>query len=109
MTQEPNVNAENQDIEKSIRLSVANETMKEQSVVVRWALRNNDASVVQSGEEAVTVPALSSQWLEKVCFPEADIHTQYASFEMEQDGQIISSGSVLFCAPKHFILSLIHI
>lgn len=103
MTQEPNVNAENQDIEKSIRLSVANETMKEQSVVVRWALRNNDASVVQSGEEAVTVPALSSQWLEKVCFPEADIHTQYASFEMEQDGQIISSGSVLFCAPKHFI------
>ncbi len=102
LSQEPNVNAEFQDIEKSIRLNVANETMQEQTVTVRWALRKNDSSVLKSGEEVVTVPALQSLWLEKICFPEADIHTQYASYEMEQDGNVISSGTVLFCAPKHF-------
>lgn len=102
LSQETNVNAENQDIEKSIHLSVANETMNEQTVTVRWALRNNDTTVVKSGEETLTVPALTSAWLGKVIFEDADIHTQYASYEMEQDGKVISSGTVLFCAPKHF-------
>lgn len=102
MTQEPNVNAEMQDIEKSIRLNVANETMRERTGVVRWALRNADASVVQSGEESVCVPALCSVWLDKVCFPQADLHGQYVSFELEMEGEVISSGTVLFCAPKHF-------
>lgn len=102
MTQQPNVNGENQEIEKSIRLNVANETREDQVVTVRWALRNADASVVKRGKKVVSVPALSSCWLDKVEFPQADIHTQYVSYEMEQEGRVLSSGTVLFCAPKHF-------
>jgi len=69
---------------------------------VRWQLRRNDASVVKHGEETVCVSALTSLWLDKVNFPDVDLHTQYASYELEQSGTILSSGTVLFCAPKHF-------
>lgn len=102
MTQQTNVNGENQNIEKSITLNVANETFKTQTVLVKWALHQNDGSVLQSGEQVVSVAALTSRWLDKICFPDADIHTQYASYEMLKDGEQVASGSVLFCAPKHF-------
>ena len=48
------------------------------------------------------MPALSSKWLEKVCFAEASLTGHYASYRFERDGQTISSGTALFCAPKHF-------
>ena len=81
---------------------MANETRSEQTVTVRWALRNADATVEEQGAAEVCIPALTSVWMEKICFPDAQTHTQYVSYEMEQDGRIISSGSALFCAPKHF-------
>ncbi len=90
------------EFERSIRLNVANETREDVKVTVRWALRNPDASVVKSGEQEVQVPALSSVWLGKEEFPDADIYTQYVSYEMEKDGEIISEGSVNFSYPKYF-------
>lgn len=38
LSQEPNINAEPYDMEKSIRLSVANETRQDRAFVVKWAL-----------------------------------------------------------------------
>ncbi|MDO5346106.1 MAG: glycoside hydrolase family 2 protein [Lachnospiraceae bacterium] len=102
MTSGKDLNRQYFDFEKSIRLNVANETMQEETVTVRWALRDAGAEVLQSGEETVTVPALTSVWLDKVEFPDADIYTQYASYEMEKDGEIISSGTVNFSYPKYF-------
>lgn len=34
--------------------------------------------------------------------PEAGLFENYVSFRLEADGEILSSGSVLFCAPKYF-------
>ncbi|MFI3257706.1 MAG: glycoside hydrolase family 2 protein [Spirochaetales bacterium] len=102
MTQEQNINAECQDLEKSIHLNVANETLQEQRVTVRWFLRKNTAEIQKSSEQTLNIPPLTSVWLDKVCFPEAHIRSDYVSYEAEQNGKIISSGSVLFCAPKHF-------
>lgn len=102
LTQNPNVNAEPFDLEKSIHLSVANETMKDQMVSVKWALRNNDGTPVLSQSAELSVKALSSEWLEKVRFDDADPYAQYASYEMYQDGAYISGGTVLFAAPKYF-------
>lgn len=90
------------EFEKSIRLNVANETMADALVTVRWALRNPMAQVLQSGEQQVFVPALTSVWLSKVEFPEADPYSQYVSYEMEKDGVIISEGTVNFSYPKYF-------
>lgn len=90
------------EFEKSIRLNVANETREDAEVTVRWALRNPNAEVLQSGEQKVKVPALTSVWLDKVEFPDADVYTQYVSYEMEQDGVVISDGTVNFSYPKYF-------
>ena len=90
------------DFEKSIRLNVANETRSDAVVTVRWALRSAQAEILQSGEQKVTVPALTSVWLDKVEFPDVDIFSEYASYEMEKDGEIISSGTVNFSYPKYF-------
>ncbi|MCD7955020.1 MAG: glycoside hydrolase family 2 protein [Lachnospiraceae bacterium] len=90
------------DFEKSIRLNVANETMQEKMVTVRWALRDPSAKVLQSGETVLTVPALTSVWLDKIEFPDADIYREYVSYELEKDGEIVSEGTVNFSYPKYF-------
>ena len=90
------------EFEKSIRLNVANETREDAKVTVHWALRKATAEVLQSGEETVTVPALTSVWLDKIEFPKADPYSEYVSYELEKDGEIISAGSVNFSYPKYF-------
>lgn len=90
------------EFEKSIRLNVANETREDAVVTVRWALRNPKAEILQSDEQQVKVPALTSVWLDKVEFPNVDVYTQYISYEMEQDGAVISDGTVNFSYPKYF-------
>ncbi|MCD8398380.1 MAG: glycoside hydrolase family 2 protein [Lachnospiraceae bacterium] len=90
------------EFEKSIRLNVANESMQDADVIVRWALRDPSAKILQSGENQITVPALTSVWLDKVEFPDADIYREYISYELEKDGAVISSGTVNFSYPKYF-------
>lgn len=103
MTQEADMNREHFVFEKSIRLNVANETRKEQRVQVSWAVRNAKAQVLyDGGTEEVEVPALSSIWLEKELLPEIDIFSEYVSYEMRQEGKVISEGTVIFSYPKYF-------
>lgn len=103
LTQDTNVNAQPFPLRKSARLSVANETMEDFTGTVRWSLRNPDASIVSQGEQAVQVPALSSLWLDERDYAQADTFRQYVSFQLyDTQGKQLSSGSVLFCPPKHF-------
>lgn len=102
-TQQVDINRANVEFEKSIRLNVANETMEEQHVQVSWAVRNAQAEILRDGGvQEVRVPALSSVWLEKVLLPEIDIFSDYISYAMSQDGEIISEGTALFSYPKYF-------
>lgn len=102
-TQQVDINRANVEFEKSIRLNVANETMEEQHVQVSWAVRNAQAEILRDGGvQEVRVPALSSVWLEKVLLPEIDIFSDYVSYAMSQDGEIISEGTALFSYPKYF-------
>ena len=102
MSSEANMNREHFVFEKSIRLNVANETMQDQNVTVRWALRDPGAAVLESGEQELTVPALTSTWLDKVEFPDADIFSHYVSYELICDGKVVSEGTVNFSYPKYF-------
>ncbi len=103
MTQEADMNREHFVFEKSIRLNVANETREEHLVQVSWALRNAKAEVLRDGGiTELKVPALSSVWLDKVLFPDIDIFSEYVSYELRQDGKIISEGTVIFSYPKYF-------
>ena len=97
------VNTEHIDPKKTARLNVSNETMHPFTGKVLWSLRRPDASVLEEGEFAVEAPALTAVWL-----PEQDF-TQYGSYDcyyayrlVDQAGEAVGEGSVLFCAPKHF-------
>ncbi|MDO4332912.1 MAG: glycoside hydrolase family 2 protein [Eubacteriales bacterium] len=103
MDVEANMNREHfEDLEKSIRLNATNETVEDVDVTVRWALRNPKAEILDGGEEMLHVPALTSRWLDKKDFPEVDIFSHYVSYELEKDGEVISSGTVNFSYPKYF-------
>lgn len=88
--------------EKSIRLNVANETREDVTGTIRWQVRNADASVVREERCELTVPALTSSWIEKAELPEIDIYGQYVSYSFIQDGEAVSEGTVIFSYPKYF-------
>ncbi|MDY4139459.1 MAG: glycoside hydrolase family 2 protein [Eubacteriales bacterium] len=103
LSQLPNLNAEpGFTVEKSIRLNVSNETREAVTARVVWSLRDPMARVLASGEDTVTVDALSARWLPKHDFPDADLYGSYAAYELWMGGEQVSSGTALFCAPKHF-------
>ena len=103
LTQDTNVNSEfRSDIRKSFRLNLSNETRQDVTAVVRWTLRTPGGGIVTGGEEEVTVPALSALWLSEQAFPQADLHRHYVAYELWVDGHLVSEGTALFCAPKHF-------
>jgi beta-mannosidase len=102
LTQGANINREPFEYEKSVALSVANETQQTLSVVVKWALRTPDSVIADKGSREVTVNPLSSVWLEKTDFAAADMYGHYVSFELILNNEAVSEGTVLFCPPKHF-------
>lgn len=90
------------DFPKSIRLNVTNETMESKSVNVRWQLRDAASKIIRSEECDITVPALSSVWLDKVSLPDIDIYSNYVSYQALMDGKVVSEGTVIFSYPKYF-------
>ncbi|MBE5850282.1 MAG: glycoside hydrolase family 2 protein [Lachnospiraceae bacterium] len=102
LSQTVNTNAEPFDVKKSIRLCVANESMIERKGRVSWQLRKVDGSILKEECENITVPALTSVWLEKNELKEAGLYDNYVSYQLYENDVVISEGTVLFCAPKHF-------
>ncbi len=103
LTQNTNVNRAPFRVKNSARLNVSNETRKEFRGTVSWSLRRPDASVIREGSFPVTVPPLSAVWLEKQDFSGEDTWGCYYAYELKDEaGRETGSGTVLFCAPKHF-------
>ena len=102
LSQSMNTNAEPFTVKKSIRLNVTNESMKDRNVTVKWQLRNSDGTVLKEEETGLTVKAMSSEWLERKELPEAKLYENYVSYQAFENGEEVSSGTVLFSAPKHF-------
>ena len=103
LSQNTNVNAEPFPLEKSAHLNVSNETLKEFKGKAKWALRRPDASVIEEGCFDVVCPAMSAVWLPKQDFSGYATYDCYYSYELvDEAGNTVGEGSVLFCAPKHF-------
>lgn len=102
LTQDTNPNAEPYEVKKSIHLNIANETMRDERVLVKWALRSADADIIREGQEWLEVPALSSVWLDKENMADAKLYEHYVSYGCYKDGELISEGTVLFVPPKQF-------
>lgn len=100
--QKPNVNTLPVPVDFSADLHVANETGEPVSGIVKWALRLPDSSVVREGQFQVTAPAYGGAWLPHLDCNDIDplkVHLEYALYV---DGTNVSSGTTLFCAPKHY-------
>lgn len=102
LTQGANPNAEPYTCKKSIRLCVTNDTRKEQQTVVQWELRDHCGTILRQSSKEVLVAPLSCIWLEEIALQELQERTQYVSYELKQQEQIVGSGTVLFTLPKFF-------
>ena len=52
--------------------------------------------------QEITVAPLSAYWLDKVLLPDADLFDEYVSYQVEEKGEILSYGTVIFSYPKYF-------
>ena len=102
LTQSLNVNAEPFEVKKSIRLNVTNESKETRNVTVYWQLRDTAGNIIRQEQENVSVGAFSAVWLDKVDLADAKLYENYVSFQLKTADNSDSSGTVLFCSPKHF-------
>ena len=89
-------------LEKSFRLNVCNETLRDVTGEVVWALRTPDGAIVRQNQQTLTIPAMSAKWLDKVDCADASLTGHYVSFAFVVDDKTVSEGTCIFCAPKHF-------
>lgn len=89
-------------LEKSFRLNVCNETLRDVTGEVVWALRTPDGAIVRQNQQTQTIPAMSAKWLDKVDCADASLTGHYVSFAFVVDDVALSEGTCIFCAPKHF-------
>ena len=89
-------------LKKSFRLNVCNETLRDVTGEVVWALRTPDGAIVRQNQQTLTIPAMSAKWLDKVDCADASLTGHYVSFAFVVDDVAVSDGTCIFCAPKHF-------
>lgn len=89
-------------LEKSFRLNVCNETLRDVTGEVVWALRTPNGAIVRQNQQTLTIPAMSAKWLDKVDCADASLTGHYVSFAFVVDDVAVSEGTCIFCAPKHF-------
>ena len=89
-------------LEKSFRLNVCNETLRDVTGEVVWALRAPDGEIVRQNQQTLTIPAMNAKWLDKVDCADASLTGHYVSFAFVVDDVALSEGTCIFCAPKHF-------
>ena len=103
LDQKPFVNSLPIPVEYSAALHVANETGETVKGTVRWQLRRPDSSVIRENEKDIEIAPYSGTWLDKEIYNGlADEREMHLYYEFVQDGKIVSSGSAMFVAPKHY-------
>ena len=90
------------DYRTAAQLSVNNDTLSAFSGTVRWSLRQADGTVLQAGEQAVTIPPMSVVTFDEMDFHKTDTAHHYLHYALVSDGITVSEGSALFAPPKHF-------
>ena len=90
------------DFSTKAELFVTNDTVNRVDGTVKWELRNSKSKVLQSGEHAVSVEAFGVCSLPEIDFNKTDVMHNYLSYKLLCGGDVVSEGTVLFTAPKHF-------
>ena len=105
LSQRPHCIAQPGPMEVSARLCVSNETRECVEGICRWQLRGRLGEVLTEGEARVAAAPLESLWLDKIDFtdyPGLNVREMYFSYQLEVGETVVSEGTSLFTAPKHF-------
>ncbi|MBQ9644123.1 MAG: glycoside hydrolase family 2 protein [Lachnospiraceae bacterium] len=86
----------------SADLHVANETDRTVTGTVKWSLRRPDSSEIRGGAFEFEAAPYSGTWLPHLDFAGEDPLEVHLYYEMETADGFTSSGTALFCAPKHY-------
>lgn len=97
------------DYETKAKLVITNDTLNEVSGVVNGYLRRSSGEILQRYSYDVSVDPMSVWALEEIDFHKTDVMNNYYSYEFVVDDRVISEGSVLFTAPKHFCFQNPHL
>ena len=89
------------DYETTATLSVNNETRERVCGVVKWVLRDNYSCEIEKFEQQVVIEPMSVLTLDKVDFNKTDFKN-HLEFSFEIDGKVVSEGSAIFTAYKHY-------
>ena len=90
------------DYETKAKLSITNDTLETVEGQVVATLRNSRSEIIDTATYPVRIEPLSVLHLDEVDFNKTDVRNNYYSFELIVDGEVVSEGTVLFTAPKHF-------
>ena len=78
------------------------ETRQDRAFTVKWALRDNLGNIQREETISLTVPALTSVWMDKVDLPKINELEDYVSFDLYEQGRYVSGGTVIFTLPKYY-------
>lgn len=88
--------------ETKASLTVTNDTTETVYGRVRAYLCSTNGEILGEYSWDVCVPPLSKYDLPEVDFHKTDVEHSYYRYELVSDGKVLSDGTALFTAPKHF-------
>ena len=90
------------DYETKATLSITNDTLDAIEGKVVATLRNSRSEILSTETYPVRIEPLSVLHLDEVDFGKTDVRNNYYSYELVVNDEVVSEGTVLFTAPKHF-------
>ena len=90
------------DYETKATLSVTNDTLKPVDGTVVATLRDSLGEPISRMEFPIHIDPHSVTHLDQIDYEKTDVKNNYLSYELIVDSEVISEGTVLFTAPKHF-------
>jgi beta-mannosidase len=90
------------DYETKATLSVTNDTLEPIDGFVVATLCDSYSEPISRLTYPIHVEPLSVTHLEEIDYEKTDVRNNYLSYELVVDSEVISEGTVLFTAPKHF-------
>lgn len=103
LTENPDINQEKIHEEKTVRISISNETFQQVQGRVVWDICTADGTVVESGSTAVNVAPMSAEWVALVDAGAYSLFDHYVNYRLEDEtGAVVSQATALFCPPKYF-------
>jgi beta-mannosidase len=100
---DPDVNRQDIPAQKSAALTVVNERRTPFRGRVEWMFCSPGGEPLSRGETPVSVPALGTACAARLDAADYPVFSTYIFYSLfGAGGELISQGSSLFCAPKHF-------